>query len=133
MTAVMNRPAQIHSCPQVVVVDTIGDLKSLYGIADVAFVGGSMVPCGGHNPLEPAGWGKPVLFGPDMSDFHLISRYLLDARAARQVTNADELFRTVDMLFADPQSAADMGSRGLQVVEEHKGSVDKTLKYIKLI
>jgi 3-deoxy-D-manno-octulosonic-acid transferase len=133
LTVVMNRSEEIHPCPRVVVVDTIGDLKSLYGIADVAFVGGSMVPCGGHNPLEPAGWGKPVLFGPDMRDFSLIARYLLDARAARQVANADELFRTVDVLFADPQSAADMGSRGLRVVEKHKGSVDKTMKFINLI
>jgi 3-deoxy-D-manno-octulosonic-acid transferase len=133
MTAALNRPPEVHSCPQVVVVDAIGILKALYGVADVAFVGGSLVPCGGHNPLEPASWGKPVLFGPDMRDFSLISKCLLNARAAQQVSNADELFRIVDKLLADPRLAAEMGSRGLKVVEKHKGSVDNTLKFLQLI
>jgi 3-deoxy-D-manno-octulosonic-acid transferase len=132
MTAVLGRSPEVHACPQVVVVDTIGVLKALYGVADVAFVGGSLVPSGGHNPLEPAAWGKPVLFGPDMSDFSLISRLLLDARAAQMVMNADELLQGVTKLLADPQSAAEMGMRGLEVVEAHKGSVDKTLKFLKI-
>ena len=132
MTAVLGRSPQANTCPRVVVVDTIGVLKALYGTADVAFVGGSLVPCGGHNPLEPAVWGKPVLFGPDMRDFSLISRLLLEARAAQQVMNADDLLQAVTKLLADPSLAAEMGKRGLKVVETHKGSVDKTLKFIKL-
>lgn len=132
MTTVLNRSPEANPCPQVVVVDTIGVLKALYGVADVAFVGGSLVPCGGHNPLEPAVWGKPVLFGPDMRDFSMISRLLLEARAAERVMNADELLRSVKKLLEDPQLAADMGSRGLEVIELHKGSVDKSLKFIGL-
>jgi 3-deoxy-D-manno-octulosonic-acid transferase len=133
MTAVLGRSPEVHTCPQVVVVDTIGVLKALYGVADVAFVGGSLVPSGGHNPLEPAAWGKPVLFGPDMSDFSLISRLLLDARAAQKVMNADELLQGVTKLLAEPQVAAEMGMRGLRVVEAHKGPVDKTLNFLKII
>lgn len=133
MTGVLKRSPEVRACPQVVVVDTIGVLKALYCVADVAFVGGSLVPCGGHNPLEPAAWGKPVLFGPDMSDFSLISSLLLEARAARQVMNADELLPAVDRLLADPRLAADMGARGLKVVETHKGSVDNTLRFLGLL
>jgi 3-deoxy-D-manno-octulosonic-acid transferase len=133
MTAVLNRSPEVHLRPQVVVVDTIGVLKALYGLADVAFVGGSLVPCGGHNPLEPAIWGKPVLFGPDMRDFSLISRLLLEARAAQRVMNGDELLQAVKKLLEDPRSAAEMGLRGLEVIEVHQGSVDKTLKFLGLI
>jgi 3-deoxy-D-manno-octulosonic-acid transferase len=133
MTAVLSRSPEAQACPQVVVVDTIGVLKALYGAADVAFVGGSLVPCGGHNPLEPAVWGKPVLFGPDMRDFSLISRLLLEARAARQVMNADELLQAVSKLLAAPRLAAEMGMRGLKVVELHKGSVDNTLRFLNLL
>jgi 3-deoxy-D-manno-octulosonic-acid transferase len=133
MTSVLNHSPGVHVCPQVVVVDSIGVLKALYGLADVAFVGGSLVPCGGHNPLEPASWGKPVLFGPDMRDFSLISKLLLEARAAQRVMNADELLQAVTKLLADPRLAADMGLRGLRVVEEHKGSVDSALKFLGLL
>lgn len=133
MTDVLNRTPEVHPCPQVVVVDTIGVLKMLYCLADVAFVGGSLVPCGGHNPLEPAIWGKPVLFGPDMRDFSLISRLLLEARAAQRVMNGDELLQAVKKLLADPLLAAGMGSRGVEVVAAHKGAVDKALKFINLL
>ena len=132
MSALLNRPPGVAPCPCVVVVDTIGILKSLYGVADVTFVGGSLVPCGGHNPLEPAVWGKPVLFGPDMRDFSLVARLLLEARAALRVKDADELLQAVKKLFADPQSAAEMGMRGLSIIEAHKGSVENTLIYLGL-
>jgi 3-deoxy-D-manno-octulosonic-acid transferase len=133
MTSVLNSSLEAHPCPPVVVVDTIGVLKELYSVADVAFVGGSLVPCGGHNPLEPAVWGKPVLFGPDMRDFALISRLLLEAGAAQQVGSTRELLQAVKSLLVDPQLAGKMGRRGLEVVEKHKGSVLKTLKYLELI
>jgi 3-deoxy-D-manno-octulosonic-acid transferase len=133
MTAVLNRSPEALSCPRVVVVDTIGVLKDLYSVADVAFVGGSLVPCGGHNPIEPAVWGKPVLFGPDMRDFGLISRLLLEAGAARQVGGSHELRHAVRTLLADPRLAGEMGRRGLEVVEKHKGSVGKTLEFLGIL
>jgi 3-deoxy-D-manno-octulosonic-acid transferase len=132
MSAVLNGSDDGH-CPQVVVVDSIGVLKVLYGLADVAFVGGSLVPCGGHNPLEPAAWGKPILFGPDMRDFPLISKLLLDARAAQVVRGADDLLQAVSRLLADPQLAGEMGSRALRLVQTQRGSVDRTLAFLGLM
>ncbi len=119
-------------CPTVIVVDSIGVLKALYSMADIVFVGGSLVSCGGHNPLEPAAWGKPVLFGPDMKDFPVISDLLLEAQAARRVKDADELGRIIKRLLTDPQCAQKMGRRGLRVVHSHRGAVDKTLKFLSL-
>jgi 3-deoxy-D-manno-octulosonic-acid transferase len=68
-------------------IDTMGVLGKLYAIADVAFVGGSLVAFGGHNPLEPAAFAKPIIFGPDMSDFPEISQMLLHAGGAIEVKN----------------------------------------------
>jgi 3-deoxy-D-manno-octulosonic-acid transferase len=105
----------------------------LYGLADVAFVGGSLVPSGGHNPLEPAVWGKPVLFGPDMGDFPLISELLLEVGAAQRIMNADELLRAVKRLLTDPQLAREMGSRASGFVEAHGGAVDRALTFMGLL
>ncbi|KZZ26866.1 3-deoxy-D-manno-octulosonic acid transferase, partial [Alcanivorax sp. HI0083] len=76
---------------QVYLADTMGELLMLFGVADVAFVGGSLVPVGGHNLLEPAGWGKPVLTGPHLHNFTAISNLLDDAGALTLVDNADAL------------------------------------------
>ncbi len=119
--------------PQVIVVDSIGVLKSLYSMADIVFIGGSLVPCGGHNPLEPAAWGKPVFFGPDMKDFPVISELLLEAQAAHRVKDADELGRSILRLLTDTQSAQKMGRRALRVLDSHRGAVDKTLKFLLLL
>lgn len=119
--------------PQVIVVDSIGVLKALYSMADIVFVGGSLVPCGGHNPLEPAAWGKPVLFGPDMKDFPVISELLLEAQAAHRVKDADELGSIIKRLLADPQSAQKMGRRALRVFNSHRGAIDNTLKFLLLL
>ena len=119
-------------CPEAVVVDSIGVLKALYSLADIVFIGGSLVPCGGHNPLEPAAWGKPILFGPDMRDFRLISELLLEARGAHQVTNAKELADSIKRLLADSRSARKMGQRAQQVFGFHHGAVDKALEFFGL-
>jgi 3-deoxy-D-manno-octulosonic-acid transferase len=119
-------------CPAVLVVDVIGVLNELYCLADIVFVGGSLVPCGGHNPLEPAAWGKPVLFGPDMRDFLLIAGLLLEARAALRVLNARDLQTAIEGLFADPRLARSMGQNARQVIRYHQGAVDKTLNFLGL-
>jgi len=75
-------PANNEAQPaDVVIVDTIGDLRMLYALADMAFIGGSLVDRGGHNPLEPAAFSRPVLFGPEMSDFAAIAEYCLNPGA----------------------------------------------------
>lgn len=115
----------------VLVVDTIGLLQRLYAVADVAFVGGSLVRAGGHNPLEPAAFAKPILFGPDMSDFAAIADQLVNAGAAVQVRNGGEWCRWAAALFSDPDLRGHMGRRALGVFESNKGAVDRTLRLIR--
>lgn len=118
--------------PQVLIVDTIGLLRDLYGLAYLSFVGGSMAPFGGHNPLEPAFWGKPVLFGSDMSDFGLIAEYLVKSGGAVQVTDAEHLHLTVTRLMRNPELVKKMGRCTLDVVKAHQGAVDRTLAHLGL-
>ncbi len=115
----------------VIVVDALGVLKRLYALADVAFVGGSLVDCGGHNPLEPAVFCKPVMFGHDMSDFAEISNMLVAAGGAFRVQDAESLYKTVSMLLRDHQKAQEMGKNAFKVFNDNKGAVDKTLKVIE--
>jgi len=112
---------QSPSAPMVLVVDRLGYLNRLYGLCDVAVVGGSFAPKGGQNPIEPAAAGKPVLFGPDMSDFPEIAVWLVERRAAFQVANAPEVEQRLCDLLADPDQARAMGERGRALVAEHRG------------
>jgi 3-deoxy-D-manno-octulosonic-acid transferase len=129
----LTRPAvQGSPSPQVVVVDAIGLLKDLYRLAYVALVGGSFSPFGGHNPIEPAFWGKPILFGKDMRDFALIADYLLRGGGALQVNDAAHLQSTVMDLLEDPDRVQRMGERSLQVVNAHRGAVHRTLSHLAL-
>lgn len=118
--------------PDVLIVDTIGLLKDLYCLADLSIVGGSLVPLGGHNPLEPACWGKPVLFGPDMSDFGLIAQYLIKGGGALKVDNERDLTSAVIQLLDHPEISADMGKNALKILQAHRGSVDRTLSGINM-
>lgn len=115
----------------VLVVDTIGVLKSLYALADIAFVGGSLVNCGGHNPLEPAVFSKPILFGYDMSDFAEIADMLVTESGAVRVRDAKSLYRATSKLLRDDQKANEMGQRALNVFTANKGAVEQTLKVIE--
>ena len=116
----------------VVLIDAIGVLKSLYSIADVVFIGGSLVSCGGHNPLEPAELGKPILFGPDMRDFELIAELLTTSGGALRATGVADMLVTIRQLLSDPESAAQMGHRALTVFRSQQGAVDRTLKFLGL-
>jgi 3-deoxy-D-manno-octulosonic-acid transferase len=117
---------------QVVLVDTVGDLASLYAAADVAFVGGSLVGgVGGHNLLEPASFGLPVLTGPGYSNSRDIARLLLLQGAALQVGDARELAAAVAQLLADPALRQRMGAIGRHVVESNRGSVARLLELIE--
>lgn len=115
----------------VIVVDRIGILKMLYAIADIAFVGGSLVRCGGHNPLEPAAFSRPIIFGPDMSDFADISDMLVESGGAVSVKDAEGIYNIVLELLLDNQKAGEMGSMAFKVFNANKGAVDKTLNTIK--
>jgi len=114
----------------VLIVDTIGILSRLYALADVAIVGGSLVASGGHNPLEPAAWSKPIIFGPDMSDFGQVARMLLRDGGAIQVDDQTSLTKALITLFKDSQRAAVLGAKAYQVFKRNQGTVAKTINVI---
>ncbi|HWC18773.1 MAG TPA: 3-deoxy-D-manno-octulosonic acid transferase [Terriglobales bacterium] len=114
----------------VLLLDTIGELASAYSLADIAFVGGSLVPRGGHNILEPAQFAKPILIGPHYDNFRDIVRTFLAAEAVR-VVNTDQLPATLLGLLQTPQEAVQLGSRAWQVVESGRGSTQRTLRMLR--
>jgi 3-deoxy-D-manno-octulosonic-acid transferase len=115
---------------EVVLVDTMGELAALNGLADLVFVGGSLVPFGGHNLMDPAGLGKPVLFGPHVWNFREAADALLAAGGGVQVDDGPALTRAVEWLLADPAAAADLGRRARQIVLDRRGATDRTLTLV---
>jgi 3-deoxy-D-manno-octulosonic-acid transferase len=116
---------------QVVLVDSVGELAALYASADVAFVGGSLVPIGGHNLLEPAALGVPVLTGPHQSNGKDIARLLLEQGAALEVDDARTLAAAVARLLGDPKERERIGAIGRHIVESNRGSVARLLEVIE--
>jgi 3-deoxy-D-manno-octulosonic-acid transferase len=114
----------------VVVLDTVGELAPLYALADVVFVGGSLVPAGGHNMLEPALRRKPVLFGPHATNFREAAALLESAGAARVVRNGRELGQELVRLLADPDQRAKLGAAAYEAVASRHGAVRETLDLI---
>lgn len=119
--------------PEVIVVDTMGILGRLYAIADIAFVGGSLVNFGGHNPLEPAIFAKPILFGSYMNDFPEISQMLLGAQGAIQIKNPEHLYHSVRDLLIDPVKGQKIGKNAFGVFHVNQGAVEKTAAVIRQI
>jgi 3-deoxy-D-manno-octulosonic-acid transferase len=117
----------------VVILDTIGELAQLYQVATVVFVGGSLVDTGGHNILEPAVFGKPIIFGPYMQNFAEIARTFLDNAAAVQVRNGRELEAALLDLLGDPVRRARLGAAARALVEANRGARTKTLAAIAQI
>jgi 3-deoxy-D-manno-octulosonic-acid transferase len=116
---------------KVLVLNTIGELSRIYGIGRIGFVGGSMVPLGGHNILEPAGFGCPVLFGPHMHNFVLMSELLLAEKGGFQVLNEEELYSTVKRLLEDPELLDLTGRSAKQFADKQRGVLEKVLKRIE--
>jgi len=115
------------------VVDLMVYLSRLSALADVAVIGGSFVPQGGQNPIEPAACGKPVLFGTDMHDFPDVSAWLLKAGGAIQAANEGDLFAACDRLLSDPEQARVMGERARQVVAEHLGATERVVRDLAVV
>jgi 3-deoxy-D-manno-octulosonic-acid transferase len=123
-------PVDAEPRVDIVVLDTIGELAQLYQVATVVFVGGSLVDAGGHNILEPAVFGKPIVFGPHMHNFAEISRTFLDNRGAIQVRSAAELETALVELLSDPVRRAGLGAAARALVEANRGARSKTLAVI---
>jgi 3-deoxy-D-manno-octulosonic-acid transferase len=114
----------------VVVLDTIGELAHLYRLATVVFVGGSLVPTGGHNILEPAVYGRPILFGPHMQNFTEIAAAFLEARAALQVRDEWDLEAAFRDLLANDARRQALGRAAQAIVDASHGARDRTLEAI---
>ncbi|MEZ7818023.1 MAG: 3-deoxy-D-manno-octulosonic-acid transferase [Candidatus Azotimanducaceae bacterium] len=111
----------------VIVGDVMGQLLALYSLADVAFVGGSLIEHGGHNPIEPGLLGLPIVAGPADFNFAEVVSQLSDAGAYKKVVNADELAEVVGDLLADVAKREQMGSKALAVIKSSRGATQRTL------
>jgi 3-deoxy-D-manno-octulosonic-acid transferase len=123
-------PIDAEPRADVVVLDSLGELAQLYQLATVVFVGGSLVGHGGHNILEPAMFGKPVMFGPHMQNFREIADAFLTNDAAVQVGTERELADAMLALVGDPVRRAALGAAARALVEANRGAKDKTLAVI---
>jgi len=114
----------------VLILDTIGELDRIYGLARISFVGGSMVPVGGHNLLEPASFGHPVLFGKHTHNFQMLSEGLLESGGGLRIKDGEDLFQKIKMLLLDKEFANAMGGKARQFVVKNNGAVDRVLEHI---
>lgn len=117
----------VNAQTSVLLGDTMGELLFLYALADSAFVGGSLVPTGGHNPLEPAALAKPVIMGSHVFNFLEISAMMREAGALQTVDDAEGLAVSVQRLFELPQDARRMGEAGLKVMRANQGALKRLL------
>lgn len=115
---------------QVLIVDTLGEMLKLYSLADLVFVGGSLVPVGGHNVLEASLMKKPVMFGSYMQNFKEIARLLRQAHGGLQVKDAEDLYLQMRLLLENPQEAERIGCNGSRLLQENRGATERTLAVI---
>ena len=116
---------------EVIILDTIGELGKIYGLAKISFVGGSLAPVGGHNILEPARFGHPVLFGPHMHNFERMSQLMIEAGGGVCVANALELSKVIADLLEHPERAAIIGQKARAFVETHQGALERIMDHIE--
>ena len=115
---------------EVGLIDTFGQLSLYYGLASLVFIGGSLIPHGGQNPLEATSLGKPVIFGRFMDNFAVIAHQLLAHHAAYQVAGGDELIRVMEHFIAQPKEAAVMGQQAKEVTERFRGATQRATDVI---
>jgi len=110
---------------RIIIVDRMGELFRVYSIASVVFMGGSLVPRGGQNIVEPAAWGKMVLFGPSMEDFREAREILMRTGAGIEVTGAGDLVARIDAILSDPATYGTLAGNGSREILKHVGSARK--------
>ena len=119
--------------PDVLLLDSLGELAALYRVADAAFIGGTLVPTGGHNPLESARFGVPTVVGPSMENFREIAAIFDQAEAWERAADATQLAAVWDRWLEDPEVARQIGQRGAEVVSDNKGALKNTLDFLRPI
>ncbi|HYR91704.1 MAG TPA: 3-deoxy-D-manno-octulosonic acid transferase [Terriglobia bacterium] len=125
------RRSRLIGDSDVLILDSIGELAAVFEYATVVFMGGSLVPKGGHNVLEPARYRKPIVFGPHMENFRDITRLFLEAKAAIQIQDAAELAPAIRSLLADRDHSAELGRRARAIVEQNTGATDRVLEFLQ--
>ncbi|HJY29961.1 MAG TPA: hypothetical protein VJ306_18155, partial [Pyrinomonadaceae bacterium] len=129
-------PAAEDANATVILLDTIGELPATYSLADVVFVGGSIVDRGGHNVLEPAAAGAPVVTGAHTHNFHAIVDLMCEANAIVQLPPVEtsaasaELTYVLKRLLANTNERAELGRHAKQLVTDNQGAADRTIKFI---
>jgi 3-deoxy-D-manno-octulosonic-acid transferase len=123
-----SRPGELPDTADAFLIDTIGELARAYRLAQLAFIGGSLVPTGGHNPLEPAVWGVPVLSGPHVHNFREVYREMTVAGGARLVADCAELRVAAAVWLDDTGLARAAGAAGRDVVVQNRGATGRTVE-----
>ncbi len=118
------------SPPGIVLLDSLGELASIYRLAAAAFIGGTLVPTGGHNPIEAARFGVPVLVGPSMENFRRIARDLEAADGLTLAADGEALTEAWRRLLDHPAEAAGQGRRGLAIVDRNRGAVERSVELL---
>lgn len=123
--AVRSRGDSVTNDTDIYLIDTLGELLGFMAAAEIVFVGGSLVPLGGHNILEPAALGKPVLFGPHMDNFSSEAQLLLDFNAAIQVKDSEELGNVFVDMINSPEKYQSLATNAKKIVEQNKEVADR--------
>ena len=126
-----SRGEPVTPATQVLLVDTLGELMLFYAASDVAFVGGSLVPIGGHNLLEPAALARPILTGPQNFNAPDIARLMLEGGAALQVDSAQGLAHALEELAANPARRMQMGNSALAMLENNRGALERVMGLVE--
>lgn len=129
-----SRNESVTSATSVLLVDTLGELLMFYAAGDIAFVGGSLIATvGGHNLLEPAVLGRPILVGPHNFNAPDIAQLMIESGAARQVNSSEQLSTAILELYANPAARADMGTKAQASVAENRGALNRVMELIDSI
>ena len=123
-------PGDLARRPDVLVVDTTGELMSFYAAADVVFVGKSLCEHGGQNPIEPALFGKAIVVGPNMENFPSVMDDFISTKALRQVRDSQELEKAIGELLDDSSARAQLGDAARNVVETNRGVIEKMVSAV---
>jgi len=128
--AMLKPESDIPSEPDLLLVDTTGELAGFYPHAALVFVGKSLCAHGGQNPIEPAACGRAVLVGPNMENFRIVMEDLLAAGAIVQVRDSDELKSQAERLLANPQERDELGRREQDIVTAKRGAIARTVSFL---
>ena len=121
----------INNNAKLLILDSIGELGRIYGLAEISFVGGSLVPIGGHNLLEPASFGRPVLFGPHTHNFVEMSEMLIRSGGGLRVKDGESLYKSMKKLLKERILADKMGRMAVKFVNTNRGALNRVLEYIE--